>query len=86
MVSSSYGNPADAPPEISPNANNRRYIYHDGRWWYFQPAGKWLYWSEGRWVEYIASRYAGTPPPIQPPPGSARRWRRTISGAGGAAY
>lgn len=76
--SSSYGNSADAPPEVSPNANNRRYIYHDGRWWYFQPAGKWLYWSEGRWVEYIASRYASTPPPIHR--------HRGARGAGGALF
>lgn len=77
----SYSNPADAPPEISPNANSSRYIMHDGRWWYFEPAGKWMYWSEGRWVEYIASRYAGSPPSIKPPPGTARRWRRTVSGS-----
>jgi hypothetical protein len=81
--------PVEMPPEISPNADKSRYVWHGGRWWYLQPANRWMYWSEGRWVEFQRSRYGSTPAYVQPP-ANPRRWKRlpygTAAGVPPATY
>jgi hypothetical protein len=62
-----YADDYDPPPEISPNAERWRYSFHNGHWWYFTPQRKWLYWSQGRWVDYLPPGRSNTPPYIQPP-------------------
>jgi hypothetical protein len=32
-----------------------RYRFHDGRWWYWLPSERWVYWQDGRWIEYAPS-------------------------------
>jgi hypothetical protein len=66
----------ERPPEISPNAESWRYTYQNGRWWYRSPDRRSLYWSQGRWVEYLPPGRSNTPPYIQPPaPQRPARWR-----------
>src|SRR5215469_953604 len=57
----------ETPPEISPNAERWRYSFHNGNWWYFTPQRKWLYWSQGRWVDYLPPGGGNIPPYVQPP-------------------
>lgn len=61
------GSDYDPPPDISPNAERWRYSFQNGHWWYLTPQRKWLYWSEGRWVDYLPPGRSNTPPYIQPP-------------------
>lgn len=63
----------DAPPEISPHAEQWRYSFQNGFCWYFTPERRWLYWSQGRWVEYLPPGRSNTPPYVQPP--TPARWR-----------
>jgi len=35
-----------------------RYKRHNGQWWYWLPSNKWVYWNDGRWVDYDAQSYA----------------------------
>jgi hypothetical protein len=65
----------DRPPEISPNAEQWRYSFQNGSWWYLTPERRWLYWSQGRWVEYLPPNRGNTPPYVQPPVPQAARWR-----------
>ena len=65
----------DPPPEISPNAEQWRYSFQNGLWWYFTPERRWLYWSQGRWVEYLPPGRSNTPPYVQPPMAHRPRWR-----------
>jgi hypothetical protein len=39
----------------------------NGMYWYFTPQRKWMYWSQGRWVQYESPAYSNTPPGLQPP-------------------
>jgi hypothetical protein len=58
----------DQPPEISPNNPDRwRYVNHNGGWWYYTPTKQWMYWSEGRWVQYVRAAYSTAPQPAPPP-------------------
>lgn len=59
--------PATELPEISPNAEQWRYIFQNGTWWYYLPTKKWMYWSEGRWVDYVPAAYSNAPTYVQPP-------------------
>lgn len=67
----------DPGPEISPNAEQWRYSYQNGCWWYLSPERKWLYWFDGRWVEYLPPSRSNAPPNVQPPVPqrtARRRW------------
>jgi hypothetical protein len=88
---------AELPPEISPHAERWRYLQYNGLWWYYQPAGRWMYWTEGHWVECPATRItrrtvpAARPPEYAMPPQPSRPFRpfRANVGVGspyGAAY
>jgi hypothetical protein len=40
------------------NANiNNRYRRHNGEWWYWTPAGSWVYHRDGRWNPYVANSF-----------------------------
>jgi hypothetical protein len=73
-----YQGDYDPPPEISPNAERWRYSFHNGSWWYFTPERKWLYWSQGRWVDYLPPGRSNTPPYIQPPVPQRTTLRRRL--------
>lgn len=66
----------DVPPDISPNAEQWRYSFQNGFWWYITPEHRWLYWSQGRWVEHLPPGRSNTPPYLQPPMTQTNRWRR----------
>jgi hypothetical protein len=97
---SGYTDEYDPPPDISPNAERWRYSFHNGHWWYFTPQRKWLYWSQGRWVDYLPPGRSNTPPFIQPPvpqrstirrrlfngPYSAHRYNPPIGPFGGGGF
>jgi hypothetical protein len=34
-------------------ADSWRYQFFRGRWWYWQPAGSWLYWDGWQWQSYL---------------------------------
>jgi len=59
--------PTSELPEISPNAEGWRYVWQNGAWWYFLPTKKWMYWSDGRWVEHVPAAYSNAPTYVQPP-------------------
>ena len=29
-----------------------RYTFHNGEWWYWLPADRWVYWRDNRWNDY----------------------------------
>jgi hypothetical protein len=41
---------------VNGNANNR-YRRHNGEWWYWTPAGSWVYYRQGRWNPYVAGSF-----------------------------
>lgn len=46
------GRPASAPASRSARAGTSwRYVFHQGRWWYWSPAERWSYYDGGRWVQ-----------------------------------
>lgn len=46
------GRPASAPAARSARAGTPwRYVYHQGRWWYWSPAERWSYHDGARWVQ-----------------------------------
>ena len=66
-------------PEIPPHAEQWRYSFRNGNWWYFSPERRWLYWSQGRWVDYLPPGRSNTPPYVQPPVAQRQaRWRRFV--------
>jgi hypothetical protein len=68
--------PGQQPPDISPNHPEKwRYVYRNGGWWYFAPTKQWMYWSDGRWVEYARPAVSNTPAFVQPPASSRPRRR-----------
>lgn len=32
-----------------------RYVFHDGRWWYWMPNSSWMYWDHGGWQNFAAA-------------------------------
>ncbi len=40
-----------------------RYTWSRGRWWYWLPEQRWMFWERGRWVDYMgpATRPTETP-------------------------
>jgi hypothetical protein len=67
--------PYEAGPEIPPYGEKWRYMSSNGIYWYFTPQRKWMYWSQGRWVQYEPPAYSNTPVGLQPPV-VARPFRR----------
>lgn len=43
--------------------NSWRYRQHRGAWWYWLPSNRWVYWSNGAWVDYVP----GTPVVVTAP-------------------
>jgi hypothetical protein len=39
---------------------NSRYRYHDGVWWYWLPSNRWVYWSNGAWVDFVPTTQPST--------------------------
>ena len=46
--------PQALPEPAATDATLWRYRYQDGVWWYWLPSNRWVYWSNGRWVDYVA--------------------------------
>jgi hypothetical protein len=38
--------------------DNWRYRHWGREWWYWVPAGYWMYWRDGRWVRYEEASYS----------------------------
>jgi hypothetical protein len=34
-----------------------RYTFHNGEWWYWLPANRWVYWRSDRWNDYDPKTY-----------------------------
>ena len=51
---------ADQPQTAAEAASDDawRFRQHQGLWWYWLPSEKWVYWSDGQWVDYDPQRYA----------------------------
>lgn len=43
--------------------NSWRYKQHNGKWWYWLPSERWVYWSNGAWVDHVP----GTPVVVAAP-------------------
>jgi hypothetical protein len=41
------------PTEASGKADDWRYRWHRGQWWYWLPSERWVIWSEGSWQPYV---------------------------------
>ena len=41
-------------------ADNSRYRYQGGVWWYLLPSNRWVYWSNGAWVDYFPASSSPT--------------------------
>jgi hypothetical protein len=55
---------APAGPMAGPAADKGRYRWYDGRWWYWTPQNRWMWYSDdGHWVAFDASP---TTPPAAP--------------------
>ncbi len=78
--------PYETGPEIPPYGERWRYMSRNGINWYYTPQRKWMYWHEGRWVQYESPAYSNTPVGLQPPV-VMRRFRRAAGnvGVGGGA-
>ena len=58
---------ADTAPALEPadtgaratNGEKWRFRWHDGRWWYWLPSERWVYWHADHWEDYL-------PPPPNP--------------------
>lgn len=56
----SDANAAAANTFVAPAAEDWRYRWYDGRWWYWTPQDCWMwYGDDGRWVEYQPGAPAG---------------------------
>jgi hypothetical protein len=47
-------------PDATSAGENSRYRNYNGVWWYQLPSNRWVYWSNGEWVNFVAT--------TQPPP------------------
>lgn len=34
-----------------------RFRFHNGTWWYWLPSNRWVFWSNGQWVDYDPNNY-----------------------------
>jgi hypothetical protein len=78
--------PYQAGPQIPPYGEKWRYMTSNGVVWFYTPQRKWMYWCDGRWVQYESPVYSNTPIGLQPPAVS-HRFRRAAGkvGVGGGA-
>ncbi len=51
---------ADSQTDQTPTQGGEKWRYrqHQGMWWYWLPSEKWVYWSDGKWVNYDPETYA----------------------------
>jgi hypothetical protein len=35
-----------------------RFTFHNGEWWYWLPANRWVYWRDNRWNDYDPQTFA----------------------------
>jgi hypothetical protein len=47
-----------ADQEQAQTQEQSRYTFHNGEWWYWLPANRWVYWRHERWNEYNPQTYA----------------------------
>lgn len=45
-----------AEPEQIAKPESWRYVWHEGRWWYYQPGGHWLFWNGASWETLAAAQ------------------------------
>jgi hypothetical protein len=70
--------PAPTPAPEQDAANAWRFKQHEGRWWYWLPSNRWVYWQNSAWVLDSAATDrtpvvdAPGAPPIQLPEGDGR--------------
>ncbi len=41
-----------AEPNAAQGQDQWRYTFHDGEWWYWLPANRWVYWRSNQWNDY----------------------------------
>jgi hypothetical protein len=41
-----------AEQRAAPSQDPSRYTFHNGEWWYWLPAGRWVYWRNDQWNNY----------------------------------
>jgi hypothetical protein len=46
------GNQANDRAQASNRANDPRYRFHQGRWWFRTASGNWLYWQNNQWHRF----------------------------------
>jgi hypothetical protein len=39
-----------------------RYTFHNGEWWYWLPADRWVYWRDSQWNDYNPKRFVSPSP------------------------
>lgn len=73
--------PANNQPPAARSAavDRSRYRYHEGRWWYWLPEGRWAIWGDNQWTIYEPRAGLGLLPPPSPAPWSRAYldWRGT---------
>ena len=67
------------PAARSAPVDRSRYRYHEGRWWYWLPEGRWAIWGDNQWTIYNPQAGLGLLPPPSPVPWSRAYidWRGT---------
>ena len=67
------------PATRSAPVDRSRYRYHEGRWWYWLPEGRWAIWGDNQWTIYNPQAGLGLLPPPSPVPWSRAYidWRGT---------
>jgi hypothetical protein len=51
------GVPANPAPAAA--ADDWRYLWNDGCWWYWTPQNRWMWYRDGRWLPYDGTVAAG---------------------------
>jgi hypothetical protein len=57
-----------APVARAAPVDRSRYRYHEGRWWYWLPEGRWALWADNHWSIYHPEAGMGLLPPPSPAP------------------
>jgi hypothetical protein len=52
-------------PEATSVGDSSRYRNYGGVWWYLLPSNRWVYWSNGQWMDFVPTTQP--PPPIYQP-------------------
>jgi hypothetical protein len=37
-----------------------RYVWHEGRWWYWMPSNRWMVWTDSRWAPFATQSQTRT--------------------------